>query len=44
MTYVKTYLPSMKMHIIINPKRDAKDLSCDLQRLEVRGKIGSKTL
>ena len=43
MTYVKTYLPSMKMHVI-NLKREAKDLSCDLQRLEVRGKIGSKTL
>ena len=25
-------------------KRDAKDLSLDLQRLEVRGKLGSKTL
>ena len=43
MTYMKTYLPLMKMHVI-NLKRDAKDLSCDLQWLEVRGKIGSKTL
>ena len=43
MTYVKTYLPSRKMHVI-NLKRDRKDSSCDLQRLEVRGKIGSKTL
>ena len=43
MTYVKTYLPTLKTHII-NLKRDAKDLSCDLQRLEVRGKLGSKTL
>ena len=28
----------------VNLKRDAKDLSRDLQRLEVRGKLGSKTL
>ena len=27
-----------------NLKRDSKDLSRDLQRLEVRGKLGSKTL
>ena len=43
MTYVKTYLPTLKTHIV-NLKRDAKDLSRDLQRLEVRGKLGSKTL
>ena len=43
MTYVKTYLPTLKMHVV-NLKREAKDLSRDLQRLEVRGKLGSKTL
>ena len=43
MTYVKTYLPMLKTHIVYL-KRDAKDLSRDLQRLEVRGKLGSKTL
>ena len=43
MTYVKTYLPTLKMHVV-NLKRDAKDLSRDLQWLEVRGKLGSKTL
>ena len=45
MTYVKTYLPTLKTHVV-NLKRDAKDLSRDLQRLEsleVRGKLGSKT-
>ena len=31
-----------KTHVV-NLKRDAKDLSRDLQRLEVRGKLGSKT-
>ena len=41
MTYVKTYLPSLKTHVV-NLKRDAKDLSRDLYRLEVRGKLGSK--
>ena len=40
MTYVKTYLPSLKTHVV----RNAKDLSPDLQRLEVRGKLESKTL
>ena len=40
MTYMKTYLPMLKTHV----KGDAKDLSCDLQRLEIRGKLGSKTL
>ena len=43
MTYVKTYLPTLKTHVV-NLKRDAKDLPCDLQRLEVRGKLESKTL
>ena len=43
MTYVKTQLPTLKTHVV-NFKRDAKDLSRDLQRLEVRGKLGSKTL
>ena len=43
MTYVKTYLPTLKTHVA-NLKRDAKDLSRDLLRLEVRGKLGSKTL
>ena len=42
MTYVKTYL-TLKTHVV-NLKRDAKDLSRDSQRLEVRGKFGSKTL
>ena len=43
MAYVKTYLPTLKTHVV-NLKRDAKDLSRDSQRLEVRGKLGSKTL
>ena len=43
MTYVKTYLPTLKTHIVIL-KRDAKDLSRDSQWLKVRGKLGSKTL
>ena len=43
MTYVKTQLPTLKTHVV-NLKRDAKDLSRDLQRLEVRGKLESKTL
>ena len=43
MTYVKTYLPTLKTHVV-NLKRDAKDLSRDLQRLEVCGKLESKTL
>ena len=43
MTYTKTYLPTLKMHIV-NLKCDAKDLSRDLQWLEVCGKLGSKTL
>ena len=43
MTYVKTCLPTLKTHVV-NLKRDANDLSRDLQWLEVRGKLGSKTL
>ena len=43
MTYVKTYLPTLKTHVV-NLKRDVKDLSRDLQRSEVCGKLGSKTL
>jgi len=43
MTYVKTYLPTLKTHGV-NLKREEKDLSRDLQRLEVRGKLVSKTL
>ena len=43
MTYVKTYLPTLKTYVV-NLKHDAKDLSRDLQRLEVPGKLGSKTL
>ena len=42
MTYMKTFLPTLKTHIV-NLKRDVKDLSRDLQRLEVRGELGSKT-
>ena len=37
MTYVKTYLSTLKTHVV-NLERDAKGLSRDLQRLEVRGK------
>ena len=43
MTYVKTYLLTLKTHVV-NLKRDAKDLSRDVQQWEVRGKFGSKTL
>ena len=43
MTYVKTYLSTLKTRVV-NLKRDAKGLSRDLLRLEVRGKLGSKTL
>ena len=43
MTYVKTYLLTLKTHVV-NLKHDAKDLSRDFQRLEVCGKFGSKTL
>ena len=43
MTYVKTYLPTLKTRVV-NLKRDARDFSRNLQRLEVRGKLESKTL
>ena len=43
MTYVKPYLPTLKTHVV-NLKHDAKDFSRDLQRLDVRGKLGSQTL
>ena len=43
MTYVKTQLPTLKTQVV-DLKRDAKDFSRDLQRLEVRCKLGSKTL
>ena len=43
MAYVKTCLPTLKTHVV-NLKRDAKDSSRDLRRLEVRGNLGSKTL
>ena len=43
MTYVKTYLHTLKPHVV-NLKREAKDLSRDFQRLEVRSKLGSITL
>ena len=35
--------PHVETHVV-NLKGDAKDLSCDLQRLEIRGKLRSKTL
>ena len=38
---------NLPLHVethVVNLKRDAKDLSCDLQWLEVSGKLGSKTL
>ena len=43
MTYVKTYLSTLKTHVV-NLKRDAKDLSRDLQWLKVRGKLRAKPL
>ena len=43
MTHVKTCLPTLKTHVV-NLKRGATDLTRDLQRLGVRGKLGSKTL
>ena len=43
MTYVKTYLPTLKTHVV-NLNCDAKDLSRDPQWLEVRGEVGSKAL
>ena len=38
----ETYRLTLKTHVV-SLKRDAKDLSRDLQRLEVLGKLGSKT-
>ena len=43
MTYVKTYIPTLKTHVV-NLKRDAKDLSRDRQWLKVRGKLRAKPL
>ena len=43
MTYVETYIPTLKTHVV-NLKRDAKDLSRDLQWLKVRGKLRAKPL
>ena len=43
MAYVKTDLLKFKTHVV-NFKREVRDLSRDLQRLEVRSKLGSKTL
>ena len=43
MAYVKTYLPTLKTHVV-NLKCDEKHLSRDPQRLELRGKLVSKTL
>ena len=39
---VRENLSTLKTHVV-NLKRDTKGLSSDLQRLEVRGKHGSKT-
>ena len=41
---IRENLPPHVEDAVVNLKRDAKDLSRDLQRLEVRGKLGSKTL
>ena len=41
---IRENLPPHVENAVVNLKRDAKDLSRDLQRLEVRGKLGSKTL
>ena len=38
MTYVKTYLSTLKTHVV-NLKRDAKGLSRDLQRFEVNSDL-----
>ena len=43
MTYVKTYLPTLKM-LVVNLKRDAKTCHVTSRGLEVRGKLGCKTL
>ena len=39
---IRENLPPHVENAVVNLKRDAKDLSRDLQRLEVRGKLGSK--
>ena len=41
---IRENLPPHVENAVVNLKRDAKDLSRDLQRLEVRGKLESKTL
>ena len=41
---IRENLPPHVENAVVNLKRDAKDLSRDLQRLEVRSKLGSKTL
>ena len=41
---IRENLPSTLKTHVVNLKRDANDLSRDLQRLEVRSKLGSKTL
>ena len=41
---IRENLPPHVEDAVVNLKRDAKDLSRDLQRLEARGKLGSKTL
>ena len=41
---IRENLPPHFENDVVNLKRDAKDLLRDLQRLVVRGKLGSKTL
>ena len=41
---IRENLPPHVENAVVDLKRDAKDLSRDLQRLEVRGKLESKTL
>ena len=41
---IRENLPPLVEDAVVNLKRDAKDLSRDLQRLEVHGKLESKTL
>ena len=43
MVYLKTQLLTFKTHVV-NLKHDVKDLSRDLQRLEVRDELRTKTL
>ena len=40
---IRENLPPHVENAVVNLKRDAKDLSRDLQWLQVRGKLGSKT-